>query len=521
MTTPRKPIAPPRLAELAVRFASPREERPFVLADFREAFDDRLLRHGARAARAWYWREALRSLAPLATRRWEARRSTAEPVTDGARAANARTKGARIERILGDVRYALRLSRRSPVASFAIVATIALGIASTTAVFSATHAVLLRPLPFARSDRVVELNSVYRGERVMPSLAYPDLTDFRRGVPDFSTITVFSRNDATLQHGTDPQLVHTLAVDPEYARVFGLHIAKGRLISASDTAVNAPKVAVLAHAFWMREFGGDTSLVGRTLLLDNESVEVVGVLSPDEYLYPRASIDLLTPLVIRPNSIMNNRGAMWAGAVGMLAPRASMEQAERDLAAVATRIAKENPKSNEFLNARIRPLREAVVGSVQSMLELLGAAVAAVLLIASINVANLILGRAQGRTREFVVRSALGGTPARVRRQVLTESLVLASIGGIAGVALAPALTHALVAVYPDALPRADEISLSAPVLLVALLATVSAGLLGAVPTARRVARRDLSEDLRDATPISGRRCSTTTRTHGSWSAAG
>src|SRR5262249_48215595 len=158
----------------------------------------------------------------------------------------------------------------------------------------------------------------------------------------------------------------------------------------------------------------------------NEAVQVVGVLTADAYLYPRASIDVLLPLVIRPNTIMNNRGAMWASAVAKLQPTASPAQAGRDIASVATRISKEFPNSNTFLEARIKPLREAVVGSVQSMLELLAAAVAAVLLIACVNIANLILGRAQTRAREFAVRSALGGSPARVRRQVLTESLVLA-----------------------------------------------------------------------------------------------
>ncbi len=488
MTHSRTPATPPLLAELAVRVVSPRSERAFIVGDFRDAFDDHVVRSGVAAARAWYWRETLRSLAPLARQRLRLeRRHGLHDEGDG-----------RADHLLTDVRYAFRLSRRSPVASLAIVTTIALGIASTTAVFSATNAVLLRPLPFAGSARAVELNSVYRGDRVSPALAYPDLADFRRGVPDFAAMTVFNRNDVTLQHGTDPQLIHALAVDPMYASVFALRPAFGRLISPGDTAVNSAKVAVLSHDFWMREFGGDRKLVGNTIRLDNEPVQVVGILSEDAYLFPRMSVDVLTPLVIRPNSIMNNRGAMWAGAVAVLKPAASVSQAERDLGAVATRISKEYPNSNEFLGARVAPLREAVVGSVQSMLELLAAAVAAVLLIASVNVANLVLGRAQGRSREFAVRSALGGSPGRVRRQVLTESLVLASIGGIAGVALAPALMHALITVYPDALPRADEVGISVPVLLVAAVATIVAGVLSAIPTARRVARLDLADDLRD-----------------------
>ncbi len=400
--------------------------------------------------------------------------------------------------MFADVRYALRLSRRSPLASIAIAATMALGIAATTAVFSATNAVLLRPLPFPASDRVVALNGTIHGEQEIGSLAYPDLMDFRHGVPGFADLSVFNLNEVTLQHGTDPQLLQSLQVDDSYTRVFGLRAALGRLLAPSDSVLHAAKVTVLSYELWMREFGGDRSIVGSTIRLDNESVQVVGVLSADAYLYPRASIDLLVPLAIPPNSFMHNRGAMWASAAALLKPTASFGQSQRDLAAVATRISREFPNSNQFIGARARPLREQVVGSVQSMLELLAAAVAAVLLIACINIANLILGRAQTRSREFAVRSALGGSPSRVRHQVLTESLVLASFGGIAGLLLAPVLTHALIAVYPDALPRAEEVGVNVAVVLVAISATIAAGVLSAIPTARRVARLDLADDLRD-----------------------
>ena len=482
------PAAPPRLAELLVAMACRSEERAFVLGDFRDAFDEHVPRVGVDEARRWYRREALRSFLPLVTRRLG--RSTGPNVQS--------TRSGAASHLRADVAYAWRLSRRSPLASGAIVTTMALGIAATTTVFSATNAVLLRPLPFPSSDRVVRLRSVWRGGEPNPFLAYPDLMDFRQGVRDFADVAVFQRNDVTLQHGTDPQLARALRVDDAYARVFGLRVAIGRLFVPSDTVVNAAKVALLSHEFWTREFGGDRSLVGRTITLDNEPVQVIGVLSPDAYVFPRTSIDLLTPLAVPPNSYMHNRGAMWASAAARLGPGASAAQAERDLESVATRLSKEYPNSNQFLSARLQPLRDSVVGSVQSMLELLAAAVAAVLLIACTNIANLILGRAQTRTREFAVRSALGGSPSRVRRQVVTESLVLASIGGAAGLFLAPLLLRALITVYPDALPRADEVRIDMRVVIVAAAATLLAGLLSAIPTARRVTRFDLADDLRD-----------------------
>ena len=429
----------------------------------------------------------LRSLVPLAKRRWCVIRD-----------ADPRPPHEQWADLMADLRYGARLSRRSPLASFAIVATMALGVASTTVVFSATSAVLLRSLPFVSSDRVVRLRTTVPGGAVVNSLAYPDLMDFRRSVHDFSDLTIFAERDVTLQHGTNPQLVHSLQADDAYARVFALRPELGRLVLPGDTIASAPKVAILAHDFWMREFGGDRSLLGRVITLDNEPVHVVGILGPSAYIFPRVSIDLLTPLRIPANSFMRNRGALWAGAAARLKPAATAEQAERDLASVSRLLKQQFPNSNRDLSARVQPLREAVTGSVQEMLELLAAAIASVLLIACINVANLILGRAQTRSREFAVRTALGGSPARVRRQVLTESLMLASVGGAIGLMLAPLLLHALIAIYPDALPRAEEISINASVLLVACVATVGAGVLAAIPTVRRVARLELSRHLRD-----------------------
>ncbi len=480
---------PPRIAEWLARCAAPPADADFVANDLREEFDSRVTSVGASAARRWYWSETLRSLLPLVARRWTS------ASTSGAK---DRQGDAVMSSILDDVRYAWRLARRTPLASLAVVATMVLGIGSTTAVFSAMNAVLLKPLPFPESSRVVRLKGVVRNGLEIESLAYPDLMDFRRTVPDFSDLTLYQQQEQTLQHGSDPQLLHMVQVDESYPRVFGTHVALGRWLVPADLALNAPKVALLSYNFWMREFGGDRAIVGTTISLDNESVQVIGVLAPDAYTYPVRSADALTPLIITPNTPMTNRGSMWAGAAARLKPGASLVQARRDIAAAANLISTEYPISNTGISARLIPLHEAVVGSVQSMLKLLAAAVAAVLLIGCVNVANLILGRAQTRSREFAVRSALGGSPVRVRQQVITESLVLAVVGGVLGVALAPVLTRALVAMYPDIMPRADEIGVDGRVLFVAALATMAAGALSALPTARRAGRLDLVGDLRE-----------------------
>jgi putative ABC transport system permease protein len=478
-------MRPPRLAELLVNLAAPESDRPYIVADFREAFDLRAAESGLRAARRWYWREMLRSVVPLIRRRWR----------DDDEAPGSREYWSHL---LAELRYAFRLTRRSPIASFAILSTIALGVAATTAVFSVTNALLLRPLPFSGSERVVQLNTVVPSGQAIPTVAFPDAADYRRLVPDFAELAVFSAYNVTLLHGSDPQSVSAVQVDDSYPRVFSLRPAIGRLFVPADTMAHAPKVALLSYDFWMREFGGDRSLLGRTIMLDNDPVTVVGILASGAYVYPYGSADLLTPLSIPATSFRKNRGALWAFAAARLKPGASLDQTARDLAAVSVTLSKDYPKSNAQLGARLKPLHEAVVGSVTSMLELLAAAIAGVLLMACVNVANLILARAQSRSREFAVRAALGGSPRRVRRQVLTESVALASIGGALGLALAPLLTRALISVYPDALPRAGEVGIDARVAIVGLIATIAAGVLSALPAVRRVARPGLADELRD-----------------------
>ncbi|HEY4132320.1 MAG TPA: ABC transporter permease, partial [Gemmatimonadaceae bacterium] len=480
---------PPAIATWLVRRASPAAERQFILGDLREAFDERVASIGLARARRWYWRDALASLAPLAARRFFIATHRSSIATPG---------DSMWTSLLADLRHAARLSRRGALASFAVIATMILGVGSTTAVFSAMNAVLLRPLPFPHSERVVQLQGTLRDGRVIQTLAYPDLVDFQQTVPDFADLTVFQTNQRTLQHGSEPRLVHFVDVDDAYPRIFGTRIALGRGFTSEDAKVDAAPVVVLSNPFWASEFGSDRAIIGRIITLDDSPVQVVGVLAADAYTFPDPHADALEPLTIQPNTPMTNRGAMWAGAAALLKPGAVLAQTNRDLSAAAASIAQRFPNANRGISANAIGLRDAVVGSVAPMLELLAAAVAAVLLIACLNIANLILGRAQMRTREFAIRAALGGSPARVRRQVFTESLLLALIGGALGVALSPSLTHAIVGLYPTALPRANEVGIDMRVLLFASLTTLLAGVLSAIPSARRAARLDLSNDLRD-----------------------
>jgi predicted permease len=301
----------------------------------------------------------------------------------------------------------------------------------------------------------------------------------------------------TLLHGPDPQQIRAARVDDAYARVFSIRPLFGRFFTPNDLRPEAPRVAVLAYDLWVREFGGDRRVVGSVISLNNTPHEIIGVLPLMSFAYPVSPVHAFVPLRIPPGSMLNNRGAMAVQAVGKMKPGMTVEQARAQVKAVAARLALQFPASNTGIGPHVESLRTAVVGPVRDMLVLLGGVVAAVLLIACVNIANLLLGQSQARTRELAVRAALGGSAARLRRQLLTESLGSALIGGVLGIALAPLLTKALVALYPGGLPRANEIGVDPRVLMLAAGATLIAGVAAGVPAARRAARLDLTQDLR------------------------
>jgi putative ABC transport system permease protein len=278
------------------------------------------------------------------------------------------------------------------------------------------------------------------------------------------------------------------------------------MFAADEYAVNGPPVIVLTNSFWLREFGGNPAAVGATMQLDGTSHRVVGVLPEMSFMNPAGELDAVVPLRVSPGTGRMNRGAMWAEALARLRPGVTVEEARAELTAAALRIAKQNPAANEGISARLFPLRDAVVGSVGRMLLLLGLAVAAVLLTACVNVGNLLLAHASTRSREFAVRAALGGSTARIRRQVLSEALSLGFIGGALGLVLAPALTNALVTLYPGDLPRAAEVGINLRVVAAAVVATILAALLASVPTMRRASRADLIDGLRSGRGASGSR---------------
>ena len=473
-----------RLAESLLRLVAPREDVWWIVGDLREAMAARRERHGEREARGWYRREVVHSLLPLLRRRIDRRR---EPDSGG---------DPMWQNLLADLSYASRLTRRSPLSSFAIVLTMVLGIGATTAVFSVVNAVLLRPLPFADSDRVVELSMAIRGNHGSP-LAYPDLLDYQRAVPAFSEVSGVATSTMTLQGLKGPEQLRMIRTDDAYARIFDVRPLLGRFFTPDEILPTGSRAVILTNSFWLRDFGGDTRIVGRTVSLDNEPYTVVGVLPPMDFLYPRES-DALVPLRVAPGTMYVNRGAMWIDAVAKIRPGVTLQTAAAQLASVTRNLAVDYPKSNTGFSAELTPLRDVVSGSVRPMLLLLVLSMAAVLLIASLNIANLLLGKAQSRGREFAVRSALGGSASRIRRQIFSEGMLLAGIGGVLGLLVAPLLTRALLALYPSGLPRAQEVGVDLRVLTIAVGTTLFAGILSVFPLARRAGRVQLAGALRE-----------------------
>ena len=387
-----------------------------------------------------------------------------------------------METLLQDLRYASRSLRRAPAFTLAAVATLALGIGATTSIFSVVETVALRPLPYADADRIMYVWATRDGNRM--SATAPDFASLREGATTFSELTARTGAAYTLTASGEPERLLGARVTPSYFSVLGLRPVVGRTFAPEEDAHGAPRVAVLGYGLWLRRFGGDSSAVGRKIVLNGESYEIVGVLQS----HIRIRDDVYTPLSLTPEEAAST-GARRFTVMGRLRSGTSIEAAREQVVSLAARMAQVRPQSNTNLSMEVVPLREQIVGNGSGqVLTLLGAA-AFVLLIACANVANLLLVRAAGREREMSVRTALGASKARVLRQVLTESVLLAAIGGGLGTALAFMSLDAIVAILPPNIPRLTEVSINTTVLAVAAGGSLLVGMLFGLAPALRSAR--------------------------------
>jgi putative ABC transport system permease protein len=492
-TTPVQPsrdpgASLPRSTRWLLERVTPPAELPYLLDDLTEEFETRSHTTSHSRATIWLYSQTIRSLGPLAIARFHTRRAARGQLTSG---------DPMLTQLRDDVRYSLRVAARRPWLSLTVIATMVLGIGATTSVYSVIDALLLRPLSFPAPEQLVRLSSPVRDAPTAMVVNHDDVTDLRRETRSIASVAFFDMGGATVQVSTEPERVGTVLAGEGFAETLGLRPALGRLFGPDEYLPNGSAAVMLTHTFWVSHFAGDRSIIGKSLLVSGRPRTIVGVLPAIESEYPPGEFDLWLPLIIPPDSYLRGRYAMQIGAIARLRPGATVERVNTELAALERRLAAEYPQSNTGRTLEAIPLRETIVGPVRPMLVLLGAAVAAVLLIACANLGSLLLAHSQSRVREFAVRAAMGGASRRIARQLLVESVMLALIGGAGGIWLARMLVKGLVAVYPTGLPRAGEISLDARVLAVALGATVLTGLVAGLPLSRQVGRLDLVRDLR------------------------
>jgi putative ABC transport system permease protein len=364
-----------------------------------------------------------------------------------------------------DLKYAVRSLSRRPGFVAVVVLTLALGIGATTAIFSVVNGVLLRPLPFEDPARLVRLEGMPtdgNSEKVSTATSYPDYLDLRAATTGFEHLAAVRGSQVTLSApGTEPQRIGTAIVTANFFAALGVRPVLGRGFLPEDERPGTAPVVVLTDALWRGRFGGDPTVVGRTIVLDGVATTVVGVLPPRVRLTTEPLV--WQPLV--PGELEEERGAHRLGVIGRLRPGLSLGGAEVEVREVARRLEQQYPADNAKRGARLVPLHESVVREARPALLVLFGAVALVLLVGCANLASLILARASSREREMAVRAALGAGRGRLVRQWLVESVLLAGAGAAAGLFVAWAGVRAYLRWTPGTLPRGDEVSVDLPVL--------------------------------------------------------
>jgi putative ABC transport system permease protein len=418
-----------------------------------------------------------------------------------------------MQTVFQDIKYSLRVSRKSPLFSAVVILTLALGIGANTAIFSIVNAVLLRSLPFREPDRLqkVTFNNPGVGLRDVP-FSVTEFEDLKSRAGVFENVSVVWPVSVNLTGAEKPQRLELMVVSPNYFSMLGSTPQIGRLFGPQDFALGFATAAVISDGLWRRSFGADPNILGRNLRLDNDLYSIVGVLPPD-FRHPGKTVAKDVEIWATagysadpfPAPARNLR--FLPGAIARLKPGITMRQAQARLDVMSGELRREFPGDYPSLakwSVAIEPLQRSLVGDVRPMMLVLMGTVFMIILIASVNIANLLLARASGRQQEIALRLTLGASRSRMVRQLLTETLLLSLIGGLTGISIATFALGPMLRFLPHGIPRLSEVRIDWVVLLFALFVSILTGLFFGLAPALQSTRPDVFAAIREGGRGSG-----------------
>jgi predicted permease len=400
--------------------------------------------------------------------------------------------------LLQDIRYSFRMLAKNPGFAAIAILTLALGIGANTALFSVVNGVLLNPLAYPHSEQLVTVYGKTPGFARAP-ISYLNFLDWQRATRTFSSMALYRNEPYNLTGIGEAELVGGSMISADFFPTLGVTPVLGRNFRTDDDRAGAAPVVMLGGGLWKRKFGSSPDVIGKSLALNGASYTIVGVVPPSFNFYG-SERDLYTPAGQWTDpSFLDRRIEVSAHAIARLKPGVTLAQAKADMDAISGNLAAAYPEADKDIGLNLVSMKQDIVGNVQPFLLVLLAAVGFLLLIACANVANLLLARSMGRSREFAIRAALGANRTRVIRQLLTESVLLAGLGGALGVLLAFWGTKAVLATLPGALPRADEVSLDSHVLFFTTALSLLAGIVFGLAPALKTSRVNLLDILKES----------------------